>query len=204
MPRPQIPNATARALFLDRHGLATPRAPLGRGAALTALIERLGFVQVDSVNTLARAHDLILFARAGDYRPQSLRWLNDRARGTFEGWTHDASVIPMTAFPHWRLKFARDAQRLDKRWPRFHGAEFRDETDRLIRHITETGPCSSREMAAAHEGKRGGWWDWHPSKTALEYLWRTGRLAVTRREGFAKRYDLLERVVPDDLRTTQH
>jgi hypothetical protein len=71
-------------------------------------------VQVDSVNTLARAHDLILWSRRPTYRPAALRWLNDRARATFEHWTHDASIIPMAFHPHWRLRFARDRDRLHR------------------------------------------------------------------------------------------
>ena len=198
MTLPIIDNATARAVFLDRHGLARPRARDGRGAALQALIARLGFVQVDSVNTLARAHDMILFSRASDYRPESLRWLNDRARGTFEGWTHDASVMPMRVFPHWRLKFARDAKRMRERYSNWHGPEFQDELASVLAHIETHGTCCSRDIGDAPAQKSTGWWDWKPSKTALEYLWRSGRLAVSHRSGFQKHYDLVERVIPKD------
>lgn len=45
----------------------------------------------------------------------------------------------------------------------------------------------------------GGWWDWHPSKTALEYLWRSGDLSVCHRTGFRKVYDLTERVIPPEF-----
>ncbi|MEM9320279.1 MAG: crosslink repair DNA glycosylase YcaQ family protein [Pseudomonadota bacterium] len=194
---PVIDNATARALFLERHDLAKPRRRQGRGDALAALVERLGFVQVDSVNTLARAHDMILFSRATDYRPESLRWLNDRMRATFEGWTHDAAVIPASSFPYWRLKFARDQQRLREKWADWHGSEFHAEIDGVLDHIAANGATSSREVGEAPAGKSTGWWDWKPSKTALEYLWRSGRLSVCHRRGFQKVYDLTERVLPE-------
>jgi hypothetical protein len=58
--------------------------------------------------------------------------------------------------------------------------------------------CSA-EVGTDEKRSSGGWWDWHPSKTALEYLWRTGEISVTRREGFRKYYDLTERVIPADL-----
>ena len=193
---PVIDNRCARAIFMDRHGLARPRRRAGRGAALSELVTRLGFVQVDSVNTLARAHDMILFSRCTDYRPESLRWLNDRARKTFEGWTHDASVIPMEFFPYWREKFDRDAARLREKYTNWHGPAFQAELAGVLDHIEGHGACCSRDVGEAPAEKSTGWWDWKPSKTALEYLWRSGRLAVSHRKGFAKFYDLVERVVP--------
>ena len=68
--------------------------------------------------------------------------------------------------------------------------------DELLVHVREKGPARSRDFCDTRVDKAGGWWNWHPAKTALEYLWRTGHLAVTRREGFQKVYDLTERVIP--------
>ncbi len=195
MPLPRLDPGSARRLFLDAHALLDPPKGPGRGANLAALIGRLGFVQVDSVNTLARAHDLILWSRRPAYRPDHLRHLNDRARATFEHWTHDAAVIPAAFFPQWRLKFARDRVRLRERWKDWHGSAFHAEIDTVLRHITDHGAVQSADMAGQRPSKSTGWWDWHPSKTALEYLWRTGDLAVTRRDGFRKVYDLTERVI---------
>jgi uncharacterized protein YcaQ len=198
MTLPVVPNAVARRLFLDRHALAEAPAGPATGQALSDLVHRLGFVQVDSVNTLARAHDLILWSRRPAYRPASLRWLNDRARATFEHWTHDASVIPTAFYPHWRLRFARDRARLHGRWKDWHGDAFHGELDRVLAHVDAEGPVASSDLAGERPAKSTGWWDWHPSKTALEYLWRSGDLAVTRREGFRKVYDLSERVIPPE------
>lgn len=196
MTQPVIDNATARRLFLDRHLLSGPPSGPATGAGLLDLIDRLGFVQLDSVNTMARAHDLILWSRRQSYRPASLRWLNDRMRGTFEHWTHDAAKIPVAFFPHWRLRFARDAERLRHRWKDWHGSAFHAEIDTVLRHVTDHGAVCSADMAGERAEKSMGWWDWHPSKTALEYLWRSGELSVTRRDGFRKVYDLTERVIP--------
>ena len=193
---PVLPNSAARRLFLHRHGLAEPPAGPTKGADLTALIERLGFVQVDSINTVARAHDMILFARRPTYRPPHLRPLLERDRHLFEHWTHDAAIIPAAFFPHWRLRFARDRERLAERWKAWRRDGFEEKFDEVLARIADHGPVSSAEVGAGEARGSGGWWDWHPSKTALEYLWRTGALAVTRREGFRKFYDLTERVLP--------
>ena len=195
---PRIDNRTARRLFLDAHALLERPAGPGRGAPLAAVIQRLGFVQLDSVNTLARAHDLILWSRRPAYRPAALRRLNDRDRATFEHWTHDASILPVEFFPRWRLKFARDRARLAARWQDWQGSAFHGEIDSVLRHVTDHGAVRAAEVGAARAEKSTGWWDWHPSKTALEYLWRCGELAVTRREGFRKVYDLTERVIPPE------
>jgi uncharacterized protein YcaQ len=194
MAPPILPNAAARRLFLARHALLGP-AP----ATLPDLLDQLGFVQVDSVLTLARAHDMILWSRRPFYRPADLQAFV-RSRGAFEHWTHDASVLPMETWPHWRHRFARDRERLDRRWDGWHGPDFREHLDRTLRHVADNGATLSGELL---EGPRGepGWWNWHPGKVALEYLWRVGELSVSHREGFQKAYDLTERVIPSPVRT---
>ena len=74
-PRPVIDNRSARNLFLARHGLSENPRQMQSRADLLSLIERIGFVQVDSINTVARAHDMILFARNQTYRPNHLKAL---------------------------------------------------------------------------------------------------------------------------------
>ncbi len=193
-----LDNATARQLFLARHGLMEPPSGSAKGQALADLIEGLGFVQVDSVNTFARAHDLILWSRRQTYKPESLRWVNDRARATFEHWTHDASIVPMTFYPMWRMRFERDRGRLHSKWKDWHGAGFHPEIDKVLRHVADTGVCCTSDLEDDRASKSTGWWDWRPSKVALEYLWRSGELSVTKRQGFRKFYDLSERVIPPE------
>jgi uncharacterized protein YcaQ len=195
---PQIDNPTARALFLDRHGLSAAPSGPGKGADLQAVIDALGFVQLDSINTVARAHHMILHARRTAYRPRSLHLLHDRDRGMFEHWTHDASMIAMQHFPHWRLKFRRYEAELGARWKKWGREGFEDKFDDVLKRIADHGPCCSADVGEDEERSSGGWWEWHPSKTALEYLWRTGHLSVTKREGFRKVYDLTENVIPPE------
>lgn len=192
---PTLANTAARRLFLDRQGLTTTPTGPATGPDLLALIEQLGFVQVDSINTVERAHHMILFARRQSYRPENLRPLLERDRSLFEHWTHDASILPATSFPHWKHRFARDRTRLIARWETWHREGFVEKFDEVLEHVVNNGPVRSSEVGQNEKRGSGGWWDWHPSKTALEYLWRTGQLAVTRRDGFQKVYDLTERVI---------
>ena len=189
----RISNQAARRLFLDRHGLCRPPP----GEDLTGLIERLGFVQVDSIATVERAHHMILASRRRSYRPRQLDNLLERRRALFEHWTHDASVIPMAFYPHWRLRFRRDAEMLRTRWRSWRRAGFEERFDDVLERIREHGPVMARDFEGGRQRTEAGWWDWHPSKTALEFLWRTGALAISRREGFQKVFDLAERVVPE-------
>ena len=200
MTRPLLENRDARRLFLDRHLLLRPEAGSGKGTDLAGVLDGLGFVQVDSVNTLARSHDLILWSRRGQYRPRALADLVARDRAGFEHWTHDAAVVPMPFYPMWRLKFARDEAHMQRRWIKWQGEAWHAEIDTILRHIAEHGPVCSRDVGEAEPRGSSGWWDWHPSKTALEYLWRSGRLAICHRNGFRKFYDLSERVIPDAYR----
>ena len=195
--RPIIDNQTARRMFLDRHLLLGARSGAGKGADLQSVVDHLGFVQVDSVNTLARAHDLILWSRRQQYRPPNLPKLM-KTRGAFEHWTHDASVISMQHFAMWRHKFTKDKAFMDKRWGAWRRDGFREQLDQVMRQIIDEGRCSSMDVGKDEVKGSGGWWDWHPSKTALEYLWRSGELSVCHRKGFRKIYDLTERVIPSD------
>ncbi len=203
MTLPLLTNRDARRLFLDRHLLLRPGAGPGRGADLEGVLTALGFVQVDSVNTLARAHDLILWSRRGQYRPAALESLIARQRAAFEHWTHDAAVIPMRFYPMWRLKFARDEAHMQRRWPKWRREGWDAEFDSVLRHIADHGPGSTSDLGGDEPRGSGGWWDWHPSKTALEYLWRSGRLAIRHRSGFRKVYDLAERVIPEAQRAAR-
>jgi uncharacterized protein len=201
MTLPILPNPLARRLFLDRHALAEPPTGAAQGAALSALIDRLGFVQVDSINTVERAHHMILFSRRQTYRPAALKQLIERDRALWEHWTHDASILPTTVYPHWKHRFARDAERLHQNWKRWFRDGYEAQFDTILNRVAAHGPVTSSDVGEGEPRSSGGWWDWHPSKTALEWLWRTGQLAIARRDGFQKVYDLTERVIPaTDLR----
>ena len=199
MNRLRLSNTQARRVFLDRHALSEAPTGPAKGADLLGLIERLGFVQLDSINTVARAHDLILFARRPSYRPKALKSLYEKDRSLFEHWTHDAAVIPVDYYPWWHLRRQRDAEKLRKQWRSWRRDGFESQLQAVLDQIRDHGPQSSSDVGSDERRGSGGWWDWHPSKTALEYLWRSGALCVVGRDGFRKRYDLTERVIETGL-----
>jgi len=173
---------------------AAPLTP----ARLHRHIERLGFVQVDTISTVQRAHHHILHCRFDDYDPAHLRKLLETDRKLFEHWTHDASIIPTAWFPHWKRRFERYRQRgnAPNAWWRQRIGDDPDAViDHVLERITDEGPLRSADFE--HDQKSTGpWWGWKPQKAALEYLWRIGVLAVDRRVNFHKHYDLTERVLP--------
>ncbi len=198
-----LPNPAARRLFLDRHALCEAPTGPATGADLARLIDRIGFVQVDSINTVERAHHMILWSRRQTYQPKALKQLLEQERGLWEHWTHDASILPMTVYPYWSHRFARDAERLRDGWKRWFRDGYEAQFDTILRRISDHGPVTTSDVGIGEARGKGGWWDWHPSKTALEWLWRTGQLAIARRDGFQKVYDLTERVIPAPARAVQ-
>jgi uncharacterized protein YcaQ len=199
-----ISASDARRLVLNLQGLAeTPRRRL-TSDALRALIRQLGFVQVDSIQWVERAHHMILAARWDGYRQKDLNRLIEKDRALFENWTHDAAILPIEFFPVWQGRFTREKTRLAKRWAHRRGTDHAKELEHVLAHTAESGPVTSRDMPDRHgtpgAAAGGGWWDWKPSKTALEYHWRTGGLCICHRRGFQKAYDLTERVIPDSYR----
>lgn len=192
-----LTNTQARKIFLERQGLSRPpQRALGK-AGLYDLIHDLGFVQVDSIATVERAHHQILFSRNQTYRPEHLTALLEKDRTLFEHWTHDASIIPSAFFPYWKHRFVRREARILENWAKWQGEGFDQAFDETYQKIRERGPIMAREVKA-EDHKSGGWWNWHPSKTALEFLWHTGKLAIAGRDNFQKVYDLSERVIPPE------
>src|SRR5436190_7181215 len=199
-----IDTTTARRLLLGAQGLLHDPSRDVNPAALFELIDQMGFVQIDSINTLERAHHLTLFSRLDHYKPDMLRRLLEDSRQLFEHWTHDASAIPTHLYPHWKHRFPRHRKRVKQNvWWRERMGANPMRTIRQVRNRIETeGPLSSRDFEHDHETHplpEDGWWGWKPAKAALEFLWRTGELTVARRINFHKVYDLTERVLPPDV-----
>lgn len=195
--KPLISVADARRLLLSAQGLyADPQRRANR-AVLLSLIDQLGFVQVDSINVVARAHDLTLWNRLHGYRPSQLAPLLEKDRRLFEHWTHDASIIPTAFYAHWKPRFRRDRERipLSSWWRSLLGENATDVMAHVRQRIEQEGPLSSADFE--HDRPNRGFWGWKPEKAALDFLWRTGELAVARRVNFHKIYDLTERVFPD-------
>ncbi|MEM1274873.1 MAG: crosslink repair DNA glycosylase YcaQ family protein, partial [Pseudomonadota bacterium] len=114
-------------------------------------------------------------------------------------WTHDAAIVPVAFFPHWRHQFDRTRTRLSTTWGSRIGREgFTAEFDRILKRLGTEGALTSKELGDGTSQNGGGWWDWKPTKTALEYLWRTGEVAICHRTNFTKVYALTEQVIPPE------
>lgn len=191
----EIRNRDARRLWLHGQGLsATPTGPLD----LAALIRDLGFVQLDSIRVVARAHDHIIWSRNQNYREPMLDSLMRKERGIFEHFTHDASIIPMEFYPMWRRQFRRMEEKV-RGWEWHRGMLDKDERAGIIERIRTEGPLSTKAFDTKVAGPRE-MWRRPPHKLALDYMWYAGDLSTSHRENFTKFYDLTERVIPDHHR----
>ena len=189
----KLSNQQARLLLLNRQGLARDtRAPFNADT-LQELIHQLGYVQLDSINTVERAHHMILHTRSDGYAHAHLKELHETRKTLFEHWTHDACLIPTEFYPHWRHRFqATKRSRSTPRWEKRLGPDGAKVVSGVRARIKKEGPLMSRDF---EDKGQGAWWGWGPSKTALEYLWRTGELSISKRQGFQKVYDLTERTI---------
>ena len=171
-------------------------------AGLRALVRRLGLIQLDYVNVVVPAHYHAPYARLGAYRREHLDELVYGARHCTEHWAHEASIVPMETYP--LLRYRRDGHRP---WPR--GFEtYLDENvsyvESVLRFVRERGVVIASDLPDPPEGGRrleNSWYGTVP-RAVLEALFGYGRLAIAgRRPGFARAYDLPERVVPAEYLT---
>jgi uncharacterized protein YcaQ len=199
-PLPRVPAAAARRRLLGGQGLLADPRQRATADVLYGIVEAMGFVQIDSINVVERAHHLTLAARLQSYRPALLDRLLERDRRLFEHWTHDASAIPTAWYPHWKHRFERYRRRVLEHpwWLERVGPDPERVFAHVLERIREEGPLMSKDFEDERpEGTDRTWWGWKPQKTALEYLWRIGELAIAGRVNFHKVYDLAERVHPD-------
>ena len=189
----------ARRIALAAQGFATPRpdGPVSK-RQLVKLIERLGVVQIDSVNVVSRTHYLPAFARLGAYPREMLEevaWA--KTRPLFEYWAHEASLLPLSSQPlfRWRMQDAHDGAGVWKGVARFL-RERRDFVDKVLEEIGARGAMSASDLEMGQKGE-GGWWGWSDAKRAVECLFWTGELTTaTRRGTFERVYGLPEKVLP--------
>jgi uncharacterized protein len=155
-------------------------------------IRRLTAVQLDSISTVDRAHRLTLSARIGAFDPDAVTRLLRRGR-IFEYWAHEASLLPVALWPHFRRVMDGAGH-----WGA-HDRALRDHADLvepILARIRDEGPLGSREF----EGNgSGGMWSWKPAKMVLDALWDRGRLVIAGRRSFQRLYELPERVIPEDV-----
>jgi uncharacterized protein len=194
----KIDNFAARRLFIAAQGLG--RSPTG-AVDVMALIRQLGFVQLDTIRVLERAHHHILWSRNQNYRAPMLQAVMGGTDGIFEHFTHDASVIPMVYLPMWQRQFRRKKQQIERAgW--YKSMPDAAGRDRIKSRIRSEGPLSTRAFDTQVAGARK-MWARPPHKLALDYMWYSGELATCHRVNFTKFYNLGERVFPAELRAQE-
>src|SRR5882757_7873100 len=194
--------ARARRIALAAQGFSTERPDGATNAGhVRRAIDRLGLLQIDSVNVLTRAHYLPLFSRLGNYDSDHLdriAWGRKSQRGLFEFLAHEASLLPLAAHPlfRWRMQRARENQGNGKGKLHVFRLEKATYIDEVLREIADRGPLAASELANGGE-RRGAWWGWNDGKLAVEWLFSAGLVTTaTRRGTFERVYDLTERVLP--------
>lgn len=193
--------AQARRLAVHATGLAcAPRSAV-------ATVRRLGVLQIDSVNVLARAHHLTLISRGvsapHDALTAATRPAHPPRRTLFEYWGREASLLPVDTQPLWRWRMADAESGVGlysglRRFRNEHAAFI----DSVLAEVRKAGPVSAAELSSSAPS-RGPWWGWSNAKRALEWLFWAGLVTTHhRRNTFERVYDLPERVLPHAVRNT--
>jgi uncharacterized protein YcaQ len=204
LPTPsQLSLKQARRVALAAQGFNGRRPPATfTSSHVTQLIERLGVLQIDSVNALVRSHYLPLYSRLGNY-PQKLldqvAWSQGRQRKLFEYWGHEASLLPVELYPlmRWRMQHASQGVGIYQQLAKF-GREEQPTIARVLQAVRDQGPLGAGSLSTRRE-RAGPWWDWSAEKHALEWLFAAGEVTVSGRRGFERLYDLPERVLPSSI-----
>ncbi|MEY2435198.1 MAG: uncharacterized protein QOF97_34 [Acidimicrobiaceae bacterium] len=193
-----LSNAEAKRIALAAQGFADPR-PTGRvdRRHLRRVLDRIGLLQIDSVNVLVRSQELPLFARLGPH-PRSL--IDDAMRDgeLFEYWVHEASLVPISQYHLYRWRMREPFP-----WPGFRRRvqQQGEYIEQVYQRVVDEGPLVASDLKA-RVGKKGTWWDHDDGKTALEALFYLGRITARRRpHDFARVYDLPERMIPVEALT---
>ncbi|MEY2590741.1 MAG: uncharacterized protein QOJ67_2725 [Acidimicrobiaceae bacterium] len=186
----------ARRIALAAQGFGDQR-PAGRVDLRHArkVLGHIGLLQIDSVNVLVRSHELPLFSRLGPYPRSIVTDLTERKHELFEYWAHVASFIPVELQPalRWRMERASG-----EAWTHVAAMEHKRPgyVDAIEAEVAERGPIAASELTDPGV-KQGPWWGWGDGKSALEWLFWSGRLvSAGRGNNFERIYDLPERVLP--------
>ena len=184
-----------RRLALSAQGLLQSQ-PFGRGlSGARRAIAHLGYVQIDTISVVERAHHHVLYSRVPNFKSEMIEQLLLK-RDIFEYWAHAAAFLPITDF-RFSLPYKHAIKSGQTHWFKTRDTKLMRE---LLARIRIDGPLRSRDIQTS-ASSRAGWWDWKPAKKALEQLYMEGDLMVSNREGFQKTYDLTERVLPEGVKT---
>jgi len=185
-----MPAAQLTLSLSDARRLALRGQLLDGGCALPTgvegvarTIERLGYVQIDTIAAVNRAHHHTLWVRCPDYDPEMLHALQSEDRRVFEYWAHAMAYLPMSDYRYYVPQMNRIREHGTpwmRDWKKKHGAVL----DVVLGRIRAEGPLTSKDFEPPPGTKRGTWWDWKPAKRALELLFWQGDLMIAERRNF--------------------
>ena len=182
-----------RRIALASQGLLKSN-PFGRGlAGALKATNHLGYVQIDTISVVERAHNHVLHSRVPNFKPDMTNQLLLDG-DIFEYWSHAAAFLPITDF-RFSLPYKHAIKSGQTHWYKQRDEKLMSE---LLARIKSDGPLRSRDLENA-KTTCAGWWDWKPAKKALEQLYMQGDLMICSREGFQKTYELTERVLPSNV-----
>jgi uncharacterized protein YcaQ len=198
----------ARRIAVAAQGFTEP-PPAGAvtRAHLRRLVSRIQVLQLDSVSVAVRAHYAPVFSRLGPYDRDVL----DRAawshtarspRLLVEYWAHEAALMAVDDWPlmRWRMREYQHG-----RWRTEVVQKRQRLADDVVAAVAKHGPSTAGQIETyvgeERPGKKGPWWDRSDTKWVTEALWSSGVLTTATRIGFARHYDLTERVLPPEVVT---
>ena len=190
----ELSTQAARRYILGRQGLWPGRRWVGLAGTETAM-RAMEHLQLDPLNVVARAHDLMLQGRVIGYRPDDWARLTYEQRRFFE-WGGWLAVRPIAEMPHWRVRMRREAGMVH--WRAF-AKEHRAAIAEMRVALRERETIANRDFAMASRTRVDSYRGRKDSAIALHYLWRIGEAMVPRRDRFERVYALTERVVPAEL-----
>ena len=191
----QISLEQAKRLVLTQQQLLYPASAKGKKAVI-ATIDQLGYLQIDTLHVIVRAHHHTLWSRLPDYKESFLNELLEKDKKIFEYWSHAASYLPMADF---RFSLPRKKLYADGKSHWF--AQDKKINKYVLDRIKAEGPLQSKDFAHKKD-ETGNWYNWKPAKQALEQLFMEGKLMVAKRHNFQKVYDLTERIIPSTIDTS--
>ena len=187
----KISKTDACRFMLAHHGLWPPRQRTGKGGVLD-YVRHVNCIQFDPINVVGRNPDLVLQSRIKDFRPALLNELLYHERQLLDGWDKLASVYPVEDWPYFsrRREYLRKAD-YDRRPPQ-------DALVEVLEEVKRRGPLSSLDFDKTEKVD----WFWGPTKiarAALEHLYETGHLGINHRVNNRRYFDLIERLLPEDI-----
>tara|TARA_R110001592_G_scaffold50620_1_gene156380 strand:- start:13941 stop:15140 length:1200 start_codon:yes stop_codon:yes gene_type:complete len=185
----------ARKLVLHSQQLATATPSGSAIAATLSAIEHLGYIQIDTISAVQRAHHHTLWNRNPHYDATHLDQLL-ASKQVFEYWSHAAAYLPMRDY-----RYSLPRKRAIASGEQGHWYEpDKPLMKAVLKRITSEGPLMAKDFE--YRGEKLGEWRSKPAKRALECLYMRGDLMISERRNFHKVYELTERVLGPTVNTT--